>query len=81
MCQISAQIAYGFKSKLIFIYTETNTEKKEAKGLLAAENKKDNSLRALTFASAEIAKWEKEIATNKKTSERKLKFENYRKNI
>ena len=48
--------------------------------MLAAENKKDNFLRALTFASAEVAKWEKKIATNKKTSERKLKYENYRKN-
>lgn len=32
MCQISAQIAHGFKSKLIFVYTETDTEKEEAKG-------------------------------------------------
>ena len=66
---------------MIFIYTETDTEKEEAKGLLAAENKGGDSLRALAFASAEVAKWEKEIATNKKTSGRKPKFENYRKNI
>ncbi len=81
MCQISAQIAHGFKSKLIFVYTETDTEKEEAKGLLAAENKEDDSLRALAFASVEVAKWEKEIAINKKPPGRKLKYENYRKTL
>ena len=81
MCQISAQIAYGFKSELIFVYTETDTEKKEAKGLLAAENEDYDSLHALAFASSEVAKWEKEIATNKKTSGRKPQYENYRKMV
>ena len=66
---------------MIFIYIEIEVEKEEAKGIIAAENNGEDSLRALAFASVKIAKLKREEVTDRKTSDRKPLFENYQKKI
>lgn len=56
MCQVSVHVTYDFKNELIFMYIETETEKKETKKMLTAENKKVDNLHVLTFTSAKIIK-------------------------
>ena len=67
VCQGFAGIGYNFKSKLLFIYTETEQEKKEAKEVLEEENKENEAFRTLAHA-ADLRVREREHTRGQKPS-------------
>ena len=80
MGQISARIGHEYKSKLVFLWPETEEEKQEAAAELKAENENRVNWNALLFAVNQEVREQEEIAAGRKKSGPKPQYKVFKKN-
>ena len=76
---VSEAIGYNFKSRLIFLYEETETEKKEAKELIDKENQGRGPWNYLNFAVNTAARGQEEEKAGRKKPGPKPSVDTYQK--
>ena len=80
MKQISARIGYKYKSKLVFLWPETEKKKQKAAVDLKSKNENRVNWNALLFAVNQEVRQQEKTAAGRKKSGRKPQYEMFKRN-